>query len=93
MQISLRLLATGKQFVPIAVKRGAQTRQRGQAGNILSGFDILNVARTCSDDVAEQRVRDLEEARNVGKSGLSYFSHKVLHALALTDYARGTGSR
>ena len=44
MQIRSHLLATGKEFVPIAAKNGAQTRQRGQAGKVVTGFDVLNVA-------------------------------------------------
>lgn len=49
MQIFSHLLATGKEFVPIAAKHSAQTRQRWQAGEILSGFDVLNVARAHAD--------------------------------------------
>src|SRR3954463_8343862 len=44
MQIFSRPLATGKEFVPIAAKHGPQTRQRWQAGKVVTGFDVLNVA-------------------------------------------------
>ena len=39
-------VATGKEFVPIAAKRGTQPHERWQAWKILPGFDVLNVART-----------------------------------------------
>jgi hypothetical protein len=38
------LLATNKEFVPIAAKDSTQTRQRWQAGKIVTGFDVLDVA-------------------------------------------------
>ena len=49
MQFSSRLLATGKEFVPITAKRCAQTCQRGQAWKIVTGFDVLNVAGAHAD--------------------------------------------